>query len=172
MRRAFKLTNWIIAKEIQRSLTHRARLRKAYFKMLEQEGETVPEKDKKNVTEKEDKESDSEDEEDGDNEEKEDLQAEDESNGQDFFDESEKPEPRNEEPSKQTFKDRMRIKKERKKTIREQRAKMLEAKKQEHERREELRLKHKKQMTKYTPRGQPVMGSRINRLLDKIKETA
>ncbi|KAA8897710.1 hypothetical protein TRICI_006673 [Trichomonascus ciferrii] len=156
--------------EIQRSLTHRARLRKAYFKMLEREGEAIPEKNEK-VTEKDDKEDSESDAEGAEDNENREMKYDDESGGQEVSEEGET--PRNDERVKQqTFKDRMRIKKERKNAQREQRAKILEARKQDQKRREELRLKHKKQMTKYTPRGQPVMGSRINRLLDKIRETA
>lgn len=42
--------------------------------------------------------------------------------------------------------------------------------KNEREARKKLRLKHKSQMTKYTPKGQPLMRGRISRLLDKIKD--
>jgi hypothetical protein len=54
---------------------------------------------------------------------------------------------------------------------REQAVRDVAAKKKDREDRELLRQRHKKQMTKYTTKGQPLMNGRINRLLDKIKES-
>lgn len=52
----------------------------------------------------------------------------------------------------------------------EQEQKRIEEEKQREEK-AKVRQKHKKQMSKYTKKGQPLMSGRINRLLDKIKES-
>lgn len=71
-----------------------------------------------------------------------------------------------------TYGDRAALIKARKQEKKAARDTYVEKRRVEHERREGLRQTHKRQMTKYTSRGQPKMGPRINRLLDKIKETS
>lgn len=72
-------------------------------------------------------------------------------------------------PSATTYEDRKRMIKERK------RQRKIEAEERERQRAAEkeqkliVREKHKKQMKKFTKKGQPVMRARIDRLLDKIK---
>lgn len=53
----------------------------------------------------------------------------------------------------------------------EQAAKEFANRKKEKDRRELIRQKHRKQMTNHTNKGQPLMNGRINRLLDKIKQS-
>lgn len=124
-----------LAQEIQRSLVRRARIRKAYFRMLEkeenQQGEDVT--DERIVSEN---------------------QKEDKDDRREPFVHPDR--------RKKTKPSRQQILEEKQK----QREERLESKKQK----EELRSKHKTQMTKYTKKGQPLMSSRVSRLLDKIQE--
>uniref|UniRef100_A0A060T1U9 rRNA-processing protein FYV7 n=1 Tax=Blastobotrys adeninivorans TaxID=409370 RepID=A0A060T1U9_BLAAD len=125
--------------EIKRSLTHRARLRKAYFKMLEKEGE--PEQGPS-------KEAHSEDEQ----------------------DEGKTNETSHASEQGPSYAERMQKIRDRKRAKREEKRQRIIAQREDRERKEALRQKHRKQMTKYTQKGQPLMSSRIDRLLDKIKE--
>lgn len=150
-------------------------MRRKYFKMLEQEGEAVPEKETNtksgNVSGDEaqienDKKSDNRELED-------DLDEE-----GDFFktDTKEKkkeaPNPVKKQTEKKPFThtDRLKLIKERKKNQREEYENRQKNKLKEKEEKESLRIKHKKQMNQFTKKGQPKMGPRINRLLDQIKE--
>lgn len=126
--------------EIKRSLTHRARLRKAYFKMLEKEGE--PEQ---GATTKE-------------------AQSDDEQN------EDKTNETNHASEQGPSYAERMQKIRDRKRAKREEKRQQIIAQRENRERKEALRQKHRKQMTKYTQKGQPLMSSRIDRLLDKIKE--
>lgn len=149
-------------------MTHRARIRKAYFKMLENEGEPVPEK-------KSEADMEGQDDEDKDFERARNRAGPSLSDGE----KDDQKAGKGDSPiqtaagksiEKMSYQDRMKTKKDRKRKQKDERRRIFEAKKKEKDQAESLRLKHKKQMTKYTPRGQPLMGSRINRLLDKIKE--
>lgn len=112
-------------KTIEKSLTHGSNVRRAYFKMLEREGEKIPEREEK--VEKE------------------------EEQGQTAH------------PDRQKL-----IKKVTKKQRRQQEYEREKKRRQEIQEKLELRNKNKKQMSKVTKTGQPKMGPRINRLLDKL----
>lgn len=70
-----------------------------------------------------------------------------------------------------TYGERTELIKKRKQDQREEKEAYFNKRKEEHNKRELKRVRHKQQMTKFTARGQPMMGPRINRLLDKIKES-
>lgn len=81
-----------------------------------------------------------------------------------------KPEHDTERKRIMTHKERMEIVKERKlRKIQEQKEKIQQEEKQKVER-AQIRQKHRQSMQKHTTKGQPVMGARINRLLDKIQQ--
>lgn len=109
---------------IEKSLVHRAQLRRKYFKMLEKENLSVPAK----------------------------------------------PEHDADSKNTMTHKDRMELVKQRKlRKIQEQKDE-LEKQKRDKVERAQVRQKHRISMQKHTAKGQPSMGPRINRLLDKIRQ--
>lgn len=207
---------YFLADEIKKALVHRSRIRKAYFKMLEEEGEAVPAK-RGRTSEKKQNDGAQEDEYDqgsigGDSRSEgkssgesgsEDDDSEGESQGGFFEGEASTPksnpggiskhhqkppqkiastaskgrhhasqDPEDAPRRPMTYAERAALIKARKQEKRVAREAYSEKRREEHERREGLRQTHKRQMTKYTSRGQPKMGPRINRLLDKIKETS
>lgn len=129
-------------KEIKKSLTERARLRKSYFKLLEKEGLEVP--DKKDYNEKE-------------------IESDD-NFGTEEETKREKRKPLN-------FQERMLLKKERKQKERQERLQRTKEKVDIMKKKEAERAR-KAQLIKNakTNRGQPLMGPRINNLLEKIKQ--
>lgn len=139
--------------DIKRALTHRARLRKNYFRLLENEGEDVPAKPtyERNGRRTYEKRYSFEE-----NKEKE--HKTDDSLG---------------EPTRKplTFQERMDIKKERKQRQRQEklektRLNLKTMKEKEYQRKKSTEnLKDSR-----TRKGQPLMGPRINNLLDKIKK--
>lgn len=172
--------------DIKKSLVHRARLRKAYYKMLEKEGEEVPSKKQSYDTNDNDKNDDnsnsnSENEETTKNSDV--SESEEEQGG--FF-EGEPIESKETISKKESYRERKTAEKkeralsfhERNKLIKERKLAKRKAQEEyranrekEHQVREAKRIKHRNQMKKFTDRGQPLMKSRINRLLDKIKES-
>lgn len=116
------------SQDIKRALTHRARLRKNYFKLLEKEG----------------------------------LQEE------------RKPEDENDiRPTKKTginFEERAAIVKQRKEEKRKFKLASVQAKLEKIESNSKERALKREQLKKSTTKGQPLMGPRINDLLDKIKK--
>lgn len=121
------------SKEIKKSLVHKARLRKNYYKLLEKEGQAVPEK--RGST--------------GDNNDNEDV--------------NKQRKPMNyAERAKKTKELKEQRRKDKLEAIREKKQ-IMEAKAKERERRLE-------RVSQKTTRGQPLMGPRINNLLDKIKK--
>ncbi|AOW29581.1 rRNA-processing protein FYV7 [Candida albicans L26] len=116
------------SQDIKRALTHRARLRKNYFKLLEKEG----------------------------------LQEEG------------KPEDENDiRPTKKkgiNFEERAAIVKQRKEEKRKFKLASVQAKLEKIESNSKERALKREQLKKSTTKGQPLMGPRINDLLDKIKK--
>lgn len=155
--------------EIRRALTHRARLRKNYFKLLEREGLDVPQR---GATENEIQEG----------------TKKTASDGEESASESEKNEDRSGKARKSlsevdtikekvknheslTFQERILLKKDRREKDRDRKIKKtkekVEAMKQSDLKRQ--RQTERVQNTK-TRKGQPLMGPRINNLLDKIRQ--
>lgn len=126
------------SQDIKRALTHRARLRKNYFKLLEKEGLQENRKPDDNQNE-----------------------SNDESN------ENEKPQLKKKGIN---FEERSKIVKQRKEEKRKQKLEIVQEKLQRLETNSKERALRKEQLKKTTTKGQPLMGPRINNLLDKIKK--
>ncbi|CCG21895.1 Fyv7 protein [Candida orthopsilosis Co 90-125] len=133
--------------DIKRALTHRARLRKNYFKLLKHEGLEEPSKDKSDT----DGESDNDEEEEG-----------------DVSHEKHESRPKQSKPT--SFAERAAIAKQRKAEKRNERLQKIQEKLTDVARQEKIRELKKKELSQKTKRGQPVMGPRINNLLEKIKK--
>lgn len=155
--------------EIRRALTHRARLRKNYFKLLEREGLDVPSKEsteiRGNVEEESTEEKDSHEEGPDDGSDDSSRTKKSALSGIDII----KQKVKNHEPL--TFQERIQLKKDRrendkKKKMQKTREKLEALKKSELKRKQQT---ERIQGTK-TRKGQPLMGPRINDLLDKIKQ--
>ncbi|ODV69062.1 rRNA processing [Hyphopichia burtonii NRRL Y-1933] len=112
------------SREIKKSLVHRARLRKNYFKLLEKEGESTP---------------------------------------NDLVEERRQKKPTN-------FAERSKLAKQKKEERRLKKIEEVRARRQILEKQTRDREKRKESLSKRTRSGQPLMGPRINNLLDKIKE--
>lgn len=127
------------SQDIKRALTHRARLRKNYFKLLEKEGL------------------------------QENRRPEDNQNDSNDEDETRKDRPR---PQKKgiNFEERAKIVKQRKEEKRRQKLQRVQEKLTTIETKSKERALRKEQFKKTTTKGQPLMGPRINNLLDKIKK--
>jgi hypothetical protein len=69
------------------------------------------------------------------------------------------------------FAERTKLIKERKQRKQNERQEMVKKSLEERQEKDHIRQKHRKQMSKHTNKGQPVMGPRINRLLDKIRQS-
>lgn len=150
--------------EIKRSLVHRARLRKQYFKLLEEEGEAPPAPSKK------EKAAGSEDE---------DSQLTD---GSDELDSEENtvklkaPLPPQRAPPKVApkrkplnFQERAKLAKDRKEQQREEKLRQVQERRRAIEQKQKERERKKESLSRKTKSGQPVMGPKINDLLDKIR---
>lgn len=138
-RREFK------SKEIKKSLVHRARLRKNYFKLLEKEGiNHEPEQN---------------------DDERAESQKSEELRGPRI------PNSRR-QPSKKpmNFAERAKIAKERKEHSRQAKLKSIQDRRENIEKKSKERERRKDNLSKKTKSGQPLMGPRINNLLDKIKK--
>lgn len=156
------------SKEIKRSLVHRARLRKNYFKLLDKEG--IPH-------EREGEKSDENGENEGENASDEVLDDDKASPGR------RKPLPLQDSLPKRmpraspqatrkplNFAERARIAKERKEQRRQEKLEQVQARRKTLERKSEERERKKQRLLKRTKTGQPLMGPRINNLLDKIRQ--
>ncbi|ODV95215.1 hypothetical protein PACTADRAFT_49963 [Pachysolen tannophilus NRRL Y-2460] len=136
-------------REIKKSLTHRARLRKNYFKLLEKEGESVPSRD-----------GNSDDQDQNQNQKEEEKE------------EQEQEQEQGDRNTKLTYQDRLKISKQRK-LVKQQR--ILEARKEKIakiEKAKNQRERNKEKFKQKTSKGQPLMGPRISNLLDKIRTNA
>ncbi|KAI5970302.1 FYV7 [Candida margitis] len=133
--------------DIKRALTHRARLRKNYFKLLKDEGLEEHSKDKQ--------------------------ESEDESSDEEGHSEDEETETRESKLAKSkpaSFAERAAIAKQRKAEKRQERLSKIQEKLTNVARQEKIRELKKKELSQKNKRGQPVMGPRINNLLEKIKK--
>lgn len=134
--------------DIKRALTHRARLRKNYFKLLKHEGLEEPSREKPEVSDGES----------SDEEEPEDSEL------------HETHEPKSKKPKPTSFAERAAIAKQRRAEKRHERLQKIQEKLTMVERQEKIRELKRKELSQKTKRGQPVMGPRINNLLEKIKK--
>ncbi|ODV78807.1 rRNA processing [Suhomyces tanzawaensis NRRL Y-17324] len=114
------------SRDIKKALTHRARLRKGYFKLLEQEGESIPEKDV----------------------------------------------AKSEERAKPTmnYAERAKIAKQRKEEQRKEKLERVQDRRKAIEKKDKERELKKLRLSQKTKTGQPLMGPRINNLLEKIRK--
>lgn len=135
-------------KEIKRSLVHRARLRKNYFKLLE--------KDQKENPQKEDIQ-------------KEDTQEPETHNEPKHSDDQEYSTP-NQQKKPISYAERAKLVKERKEQKRKDALRVVQERRQNIEKSKLARERNKEKLNQKTKYGQPLMGPRINNLLDKIKK--
>lgn len=155
-------------------------MRRKYFKMLEREGEEVPQKklsqdgsgfeqdqpsgsDDANIGDESGEDSDEE----GDL-----FENSNEKNRVTTKEKKTKHTTQNKERAKKgvTHADRLNLIKDRKKHRKEELESKYKQMKEEREEKEQKRQKHRQQMNQFTKRGQPKMGPRINKLLDQIKD--
>lgn len=148
--------------EIKRSLVHRARLRKQYFKLLEEEGER-PSHEK------------------GDNHEKDATSNQYDSNESDDDVQHSKVKQKESLPPQQAppkvtsqrkplnFQERAKLAKERKEQQREEKLQRVKDRRRAFEQKQKEREKKKESLSRRTKSGQPVMGPKINNLLDRIR---
>lgn len=156
--------------EIKRSLVHRARLRKNYFKLLEQNNEPVPESHQTSEDELSDGQKHSQEvgsgSESTDGEQEENVSAK-----------RSKPLPPQRPPPVEKkkpmdFAQRAKLAKERKEKSREEKLKRVQERRQLLERKNLERQRKKDSLNQRTKTGQPVMGPKINDLLSKIKQNS
>lgn len=114
------------SREISRLLTHRAQLRKKYFKMMEKE------------------------------------------NGEEYHEEPKNSDKK--EKPKLNFAERSKIAKERKERQRQAKLQGIKEQRESVEKKRKERDNKKTVISQRTRKGQPLMGPRINTLLEKIKE--
>lgn len=163
------------SQEIRRSLTHRARLRKGYFKLLEREGLAPNTTESKSENEDRNKEASSDDEKSAHSDGDEDNEAElpeahtaKKSGALVPQEDLAKTAPTRKQLN---FAERAKIAKERKLQQKQERLARVQAKRQLLERKEQERIQKSQALQKKTRRGQPVMGPKINDLLDKIRKS-
>ncbi|GME79558.1 unnamed protein product [Ambrosiozyma monospora] len=139
--------------EIKKSLAHRARLRKTYFKMLEKEGidtsKPVPALEI------------------GDDNKKKNQDSEDQTDGPKTYN---RHESSTEQRKPLTFQDRVKINQERKQRLRQEKIERTKQTLNEIKTKRNKRAERSKRIKEAkTSKGQPLMGPRINDLLDKIQ---
>lgn len=157
--------------EIRKALTHRARLRKNYFKLLEREGLDVPDKEPRGDVEDASgsNEQENAEKEDSENEHDDELEKKEEMSKPKTQIELIKEKVKNHEAL--TFQERILIKKDRREKdkqfkMQKTKEKLNTMKEKDYKRqRQTERLQNTK-----TRKGQPLMGPRINLLLEKIKQ--
>lgn len=149
--------------EIKRSLVHRARLRKQYFKLLEEEGEAPPASSKEKRTG--DSEADDSQTDDSDELDKEKSSVK-----------LKAPLPPQRAPPKSApkrkplnFQERAKLAKDRKEHQREEKLRQVQERRRAIEQKQKERERKKVSLSRKTKSGQPVMGPKINDLLDKIR---
>lgn len=154
--------------EIKRSLVHRARLRKQYFKLLEEEGEAAP---RPEDSENRDGLSDGSEEENSDSDEGSDTPRENSSSVKHKAPLPPQKAPPKVEPKKKpmNFTERAKVAKERKEHQREEKLRRVQERIRNIEQKQKERERRKESLSRRTKSGQPVMGPKINNLLDKIK---
>lgn len=146
------------SQEIKRSLVHRARLRKNYFKLLEETGDDQP---------------------------KQENDAPQSASGSDDSETEEKPRSRTPLPPQRApppqraappqkkpmnFAERAKLAKQRKEHQREEKLEKVQQRRRMMEEKNLEREKRKESLSQRTRRGQPVMGPKITDLLDKIRQ--
>ncbi|KAI5964305.1 FYV7 [Candida pseudojiufengensis] len=149
--------------DIQRALTHRARLRKNYFKLLKKEG--IDEQPKNEIDDAEEQQESND---------VDDSQSDSEDNEQ----EEEQLKPKKSKPSSSnkinpkelTYAEKAAIAKERRSKIRHDKLQKIQDKIENIARQQKIRELKKEQLKRKTKTGQPSMGPRINNLLDKIRK--
>lgn len=149
------------SQEIKRSLVHRARLRKNYFKLIEDEKESeIPGQEK--VQQDEQVESNDENSDGGDDEVP-------KGRSRTALPPQRAPPP----PPKRkplNFTERAKLAKQRKEQQREEKLQKVQERRQMLEKRNKQREIQKERLSQRTKSGQPVMGPKISNLLDKIRQ--
>ncbi|CAH2352912.1 rRNA-processing protein Fyv7p [[Candida] railenensis] len=131
--------------EIKKSLTHRARLRKNYFKLMEKEGLPIDKNEDENEAESEN-----------------DNKSESRGNTRREYKKPDSKKPMN-------FAERAKLAKERKDLNRREKLESIKNRREVMAQRSKEREFKKERLSKKSRTGQPLMGPRINNLLDKIK---
>lgn len=156
------------SKEIKKSLVHRARLRKNYFKLMDKEKQQNEEKEQREKA-KMRPDNDNANQDVDDNSDKEESQEEVEDSQ-----EVEEPQKVEEDPferrKKLTYQERAKLIKERREEKRKQQIQYMHEKKEKIEKAKRQRERLNKKLSRTTKHGQPLMGPRITNLLDKIKQ--
>lgn len=160
------------SKEIKKSLTHRARLRKNYFKLMDKEKQEHEEKEQR---EKAKMRISNEDLNPQDNDDQSNDQSNDETDSKSQPIQSKPPTPKvDEDPFEKrkqlTYQERSKLIKERKEEKRKQQIQYMNEKKEKIEKAKRQRERLNKKLSRTTKYGQPLMGPRITNLLDKIKQ--
>ncbi|QRG36428.1 hypothetical protein FDK38_000766 [Candidozyma auris] len=165
--------------EIKRSLVHRARLRKSYFKLLEKEGEEGEANSRDAKGHKEVASSDESPNSDSESSasEGENSESEDEDEiSQSSSVKQRAPLPPQRPPKKEVakkrpmdFLERVKLAKERKEQQKEEKLRRIQEKRRMIEQKQKEREKRKESLSKKTRTGQPVMGPKISNLLEKIR---
>lgn len=146
------------SREIKKSLVQRARIRKNYFKLLEKEGE-APEAPRETQEQPQDHELESGSDNGAPIRKRAPLPPQTVSYRQ--------PPPPKKKPM--NFREKAQMAKERKTEQRQKKLEEIQARRQALERETKKREQRKESLAKRTKSGQPLMGPRINSLLDKIK---
>lgn len=154
--------------EIKRSLVHRARLRKNYFKLLESEDQTAGVPGGERIDDNQERQSDSEHE----SEEKQST-----TRRLAPLPPQRAPPPQRTQPKPQpkrtvNFAERAKLAKERKEKEREDKIRRVQERRQALERQNKERERKKESLSRRTKSGQPVMGPKITDLLDKIRQNS
>lgn len=139
--------------EIKRSLVHRARLRKNYFKLLEEEGEVPPQE--------EGEENDASDREEPSSRSRAPLPPQ---------KAPKRAPPQKAQPKPMNFAERAKLAKERKDDVRKQQLNRVQERRRTLEVKNKERERRKESLSQKTRTGQPVMGPKISNLLEQIRK--
>ncbi|KAI3403340.1 FYV7 [Candida oxycetoniae] len=156
--------------DIKRALTHRARLRKNYFKLLKKEG--LDDDDKVKVGGDDKVKVGGDDKVNVGNDDKVNVGNDDKvkvGNNEDGTNTILKKPPASGKSKSMNFAERTAIAKQRKAKMRQEKLVQVQEKLQNIKEQEKIKQLKKQQLKQRTKYGQPVMGPRINMLLDKIK---
>lgn len=145
------------SQEIKRSLVHRARLRKNYFKLIDEEKKDLP----VGHEDAEPQQSGSESEENDSKQSAKQLRA---------LPPQRAPPPEKTKKNPLNFAERAKLAKERKEQQREEKIQRVQERRRALERKNLEREKRKERLSQKTKTGQPVMGPKISNLLDKIRQ--
>ncbi|KAI5956434.1 FYV7 [Candida jiufengensis] len=154
--------------DIQRALTHRARLRKNYFKLLKKEGIDEHPRDEGKL-DHEEEDSEVEHSQDDSEAEQEEEEEEAKTSSHKKPTKSSSTYTKSNPPPRLTYAERAAIAKERRSRQRHDKKQEIQEKIEMIARQQKIRELRKQQLKLKTKTGQPSMGPRINNLLDKIR---